>query len=621
MSLEPPPEPARSRRQWLDRHPLTARVLLVGALAGATAVLVVMAKLAAFSTSAGHAYGMGLAAGLGWAAGLRYGPTMLFGLALGGIGGMLYAGAGPMLATTATALACTSLAVSARLLRHTAFDWRMERARDVAWLAAAAAGWAALNALLLTVLAAFPARGLPLGAQGVAWLWAQGVVCFLIGALPALTLDRRALPLLGHRSRMLALLLLSVAAGASAVAPFLANPMTGGTWSWLWFVPQVLLAVMVIVGGTAPAASTLLIVSLTLSWAGHQPGVLGGYESLVSELHVAGAVSSMLAIVLLQHALVAESSWREQRWEWALDGSRLGVADWHLQRPDSFVSTAWRALTGAPPGHWRSDQWVGHTHPDDRKLLEHALAQVSRGEVGRMRVDLRMPHLNGWRWLEATLLVIERDMSGTPVRLLATVADVHDRHEAQHQQRLSASLFQHLHEGLLITDAELRVLDANPAYTDILGVTACRDAGFGAVAAAPFPGRPAGAAAAGCHVVGAATERRLARRIVRARRSGEICTLQVTISPVLGPADGALRYHVLVISDITEQRLQREQLERQAHFDELTRLPNRTLSPAAGRRHAPPPTATATCWPCATSTWTTSSRSTTASATPPATAC
>ncbi len=34
-------------------------------------------------------------------------------------------------------------------------------------------------------------------------------------------------------------------------------------------------------------------------------------------------------------------------------------------------------------------------------------------------------------------------------------------------------------------------------------------------------------------------------------------------------------YHVLVISDITEQRQQRDRLERQAHFDELTRLPNR----------------------------------------------
>jgi diguanylate cyclase (GGDEF)-like protein len=36
-----------------------------------------------------------------------------------------------------------------------------------------------------------------------------------------------------------------------------------------------------------------------------------------------------------------------------------------------------------------------------------------------------------------------------------------------------------------------------------------------------------------------------------------------------------VRHHVLVISDITEQRLQRERLERQAHYDELTRLPNR----------------------------------------------
>ena len=58
------------------------------------------------------------------------------------------------------------------------------------------------------------------------------------------------------------------------------------------------------------------------------------------------------------------------------------------------------------------------------------------------------------------------------------------------------------------------------------------------------------------------------------------------MSSVSGP-DGGLRYHVLVVSDITEQRLQRERLERQAHFDELTRLPNRAhLGPIARRRHA-----------------------------------
>jgi len=60
-----------------------------------------------------------------------------------------------------------------------------------------------------------------------------------------------------------------------------------------------------------------------------------------------------------------------------------------------------------------------------------------------------------------------------------------------------------------------------------------------------------------------------------ADKRGAPRTLQVTISSVLGP-DGDVRFHVLVISDITHQRMQRDRLERQAHFDELTRLPNRS---------------------------------------------
>jgi diguanylate cyclase (GGDEF)-like protein len=64
--------------------------------------------------------------------------------------------------------------------------------------------------------------------------------------------------------------------------------------------------------------------------------------------------------------------------------------------------------------------------------------------------------------------------------------------------------------------------------------------------------------------------------VVQRRRNGDPCALQLTISSVQA-ADGSVRNHVLVLSDITDQRLQRERLERQAHFDELTRLPNRTL--------------------------------------------
>ena len=70
-----------------------------------------------------------------------------------------------------------------------------------------------------------------------------------------------------------------------------------------------------------------------------------------------------------------------------------------------------------------------------------------------------------------TLLVTERDPADKPMHLLVTLADIHERHEAQERQRMSLNLFQHLHEGLLVTDAEMRTLDVNPAYGGILGTT------------------------------------------------------------------------------------------------------------------------------------------------------
>jgi diguanylate cyclase (GGDEF)-like protein/PAS domain S-box-containing protein len=305
-----------------------------------------------------------------------------------------------------------------------------------------------------------------------------------------------------------------------------------------------------------------------------------------AELHswLAAWFACALTLMLLAHATVVEWRSRSQRWEWALDGSRLGVADWHLQRNESFASAAWRTLTGHTQRVWSTQAWQAQVHPDERESLAAAIAALSAGEVGRREIELRLPSPHSptnWRWAEATLMVIERDSSGHPLRLLATLADVQERREAMERQRMSAALFQHLHEGLLITDPDLHALDVNPAYTQILGVP--REELIGTV---PSLLRPAAADPV-------ARQQRAAMwaslrdhgswrgELLERRRNGETCVLQATISTVHGPAAGGdnsastLRYHVLVISDITEQQAQRDQLERQAHFDELTRLPNR----------------------------------------------
>ncbi len=137
---------------------------------------------------------------------------------------------------------------------------------------------------------------------------------------------------------------------------------------------------------------------------------------------------------------------------------------------------------------------------------------------------------------------------------------------------MSVSLFQHLHEGLLVTDTEQRILDANPSYCRIMGVP--REALIGELAT-PLQ-------AQSLHRSGLNREQlRLQlqdqgfwRAQVQAERAnGQPCTLQLTVSSIPEP-DGPQRYQVVSVSDLTQTLEQQVQLDRQARFDPLTRLPN-----------------------------------------------
>ena len=532
-----------------------------GLVAVATLLLTLLASPATGGGGPLLAAALGLAVGLGVAgqaregAGMAWAATVPLALALPLVG---------LGATTAAAVAVIALLASLALgqvLRRAAFDWRLERARDLVGLLLAALVLGALvigvTPGLLTLAADAGLAHEPV-AEGL-----LALTGFLLAALPACTvapLERRPGP-----GRALLLGVLALLVVASAAAPWHATQ--GDPRAAWWFAPFVALLALSALGGTACASLATLAASLAIGIASQGGGVDLQAQSLAM-------VVAMQALLLVSHALRAEGAWREQRWQWALDGSRLGVADWQLRDRDSFVSAAWRSLSGFEGPLWSPAAWVDAVHPEDRQELRQALAQVSSGSAGRLRLELRMPVSETWRWLEATLLVIERDADGTPVRLLATLLDVDERHDAQERQRLSASLFQHLHEGLLITDNELRVLDANPAYTQILGVPRAELLGTVPSLLRPAPDDPQARQQRAAMWAGLRDNGGWRGELLERRRSGEMSTLQVTISSVNGPQDD-LRYHVLVITDVTEQRMQRERLERQAHFDELTRLPNR----------------------------------------------
>lgn len=554
------------------------RIGLQSAL-GAGAGLLAGSVDAVVLTVPGTAAGLGgwLGAGLALALALRWGPAAAGGAWAGMVLAGLALGSGWMavLLHALGVAAAVSGAVAVLQRQHAGAD--LERARDIGLLVTACLFVAAPLLALSGIAVAFwrGDTGTPWLAALVGWPWqALGLLTVAVPCLAFTRPSRRAVSI-GRTA------LIGPGVGTLAVLGgallFLGPPTgvaTGATLAW-W--PHILLLGLLVRGAfTAPAVATCATILVAVGATARGHGPFAALDAVDAVQALSGYAGSLLAILLMLRAAAQELRLRERRARTAIGAARLAVAEWHLLRSgEVHLSDDWRTLTRrAERRGWTVAAWLGDVHADDRQRLLEAIDAVADGRLPVHHQELRVHSRDGWHWVDAHVLPSERDPSGRPLRLLATMTEVSERHEAQERQRLSASLFEHLHEGLLIADADLRVLDANAAYSAILGVPLADLLGSVPSLLRPSPTDPLARQQRAAMWAGLRSHGRWRGELVEMRRNGEACTLQATISQVRGP-EGELRYHVLAISDITEQRAQRERLERQAHFDELTRLPNR----------------------------------------------
>jgi diguanylate cyclase (GGDEF)-like protein/PAS domain S-box-containing protein len=514
-------------------------------------------------------------AGLALAALLRWGPRCWPGIAFGALAVAFDSGAS---AGSAFGLALVDFLVpclAAYGLTRAGFNTRLESRRDL-WLLLLAVAMAAATAELIVDLFAAQAGsvGAAMQRQSLFFGWAGAALGLLVVAVPCLTLTQQAVRSAFSRVRWRSSLALLAATAACALLLFVLPADAAAALAAMAMLAGVLLAVLVLRCGLPIASTWVLCLSLAaalITTLGYGPLAAPAPMPAFGPLWLMPALPTVVG--LLVHTLTIDLVNVERRWLMALGGAGLGIAEWRTGRDVGRVSEQWQQLMGDDSASLA--QWLAHVHDDDRPGLRDAFERLQAGALGRSQSEIRVRAADGWRWLDAQLLVVERGHAGQASRFIATLSDSSERHDAQERQRLSASLFQHLHEGLLITDAQMRVLDVNPAFTQILGVP--RQDMLGSVPSLlrPSPVDPLVRQQRQQMWDSLRATGRWRGEVVERRRNGEACTLQATISTV-NSAEGAVQYHVLVISDISEQRQQRERLERQAHFDELTRLPNRT---------------------------------------------
>jgi len=152
-------------------------------------------------------------------------------------------------------------------------------------------------------------------------------------------------------------------------------------------------------------------------------------------------------------------------------------------------------------------------------------------------------------------------------------ADITARRLADEKLRLSATVLDRIADGVMVVDADHRIIATNPAFTRITGYSEMEALG-----------RDAGLTRSMRH--DDAFYAQLRRDLVtqgiwqgelwRVHKSGSEYLESLTVSAVRDER-GAISHFVGVFSDITQVRQSQDKLDHMAHHDPLTALPNRLL--------------------------------------------
>jgi diguanylate cyclase (GGDEF)-like protein/PAS domain S-box-containing protein len=141
------------------------------------------------------------------------------------------------------------------------------------------------------------------------------------------------------------------------------------------------------------------------------------------------------------------------------------------------------------------------------------------------------------------------------------------------QLRVAASVFRHAHDGIFMTDADHRILDVNPSFSEITGFP--REEAVGQsprILSSGLQDREFYA-----NLWNAVSEAGIWHgEIWNRRRNGALYLERLTVLAVQD-ASGDVEHYVGIFSDVTSLREQENRLELLAYYDALTQLPNRVL--------------------------------------------
>jgi diguanylate cyclase (GGDEF)-like protein/PAS domain S-box-containing protein len=217
-------------------------------------------------------------------------------------------------------------------------------------------------------------------------------------------------------------------------------------------------------------------------------------------------------------------------------------------------------------------KWMRFIHPNDIPRLENEYNR-SLHEKNQFEVEYRYKKKNDeYLWVHS-MGKMQLNKSGDPIRLVGIIKDIDSRKKQEENLQLSASVIEHSNEGVMITDADNKIVSVNPAFSTITEYSP-----------EEVIGKSPSILSSGLH--NKEYYQRMwqqlekhgfwADEIINKRKSGETYPQWLSIISI-NDKNNRPKNRVGVFSDLSDITQFKERLQYLAFYDQLTNLPNRSL--------------------------------------------
>jgi len=243
----------------------------------------------------------------------------------------------------------------------------------------------------------------------------------------------------------------------------------------------------------------------------------------------------------------------------------------HQTEPTWVSGNITRLLGYTPEQALKRDWWITHLHPDDRAQAVSNVRHLHQtGEVQQIFrfADAKGNHV----WIQDELRLLNATDGHT--HAVGIWRDITLAKQAEDSLRLAASVFANSYDAILITDTLHRVVQVNPAFTRITGRQTSEVLGQTlAVLTATDD--------VNTHTLTQVyqaldDEGHWQGELVLTKHNGHTLVCALSASAVRNASQQA-QHHVVVFTDISHLKAHQAELDRLAHYDPLTGVPNRRM--------------------------------------------